>query len=1751
MFIVTANKLQHAFQSQLACLYVFDTATHELITRRNKQTEPANALVFQAAHSEFPFNLSSEDPSLVTHNASLISNLNNKLSSSTITNILLSRLVDDNNKIVGVVTVANHLTQQRFTTRDESRLSMMIRSLTNVAIAIEKARRVEANFTSLQNKMYKLEKAADKSWLLGDVVDDVLAKVSGITNCKRAKLWIADHPTENFFMYHNNSDGNNASPSKMDAKIVALPTTTNDKPNATQITAPIGTGIVGSVFATHELLHVPSPTTDPRYDDAVDRISDKPPNALLCAPIFDREGTLIAVLHLCGKRNSHEFTSEDIRLAEMFANQLSPVVFTISEQHNKKNTASKANATKEMFGSADGFFSFESNFTTICETVENSIASIVSKVDYCAFYLCVDEGEGRSFVGAKYSNPERFQLVKDDASILSEAIGKKSLINVVNVHRHGTFNFEIDAQLDKMTQSVLAIPVLAPDNQVIGLVQVLRSRRGKNERPFTKQEVSNISEYVATMAGALRKWQQYNMKSTKLVQSEKLVAEYVGEIESNRQSMENARENFRSMMVESGECFGENLSALLQFVEEVLNASTTNDDNINTFSLDSVFNGGILTNLIPGISNSRLIHKDSSSSSSSSSSSFNTGLTGECVRTRQPVHSNDISNEPLSVDSVDLVQNDGDITLTTRVCGYFVPLLIDGEVDAVIQAFAENPFSSSAKTILSQIASALSTLLSTASKKSFSIAAANSLQAEVEVLKKTLHEDGTIADGSDKLSNAICGGGDVSEAVDGGEIDDDADMVVLTRLTGQLTKNIFGAEHATLYFIDEGETSAGELGTASIFTFHNSKRIESSLTNSYLHHQSVLSSKVICLNNKEVEGRIDITNDMKLARSTKNVMCAPLYNHRNNDNSPLAILEVSNFAGDITPSDQVLMNKWANAVEAQLVTHKAFSYLKKSLRLFESELKLFFHAVKEFNVWDINLNKFLEKAEFHAGVLFHADKRTIYVFDENNEFVSRSGKFSEAQQISSPLVSAVAKGGVSEVNGDEVAVPLLLQESVIGVMSLSGCEHADKLLNKMENFATCVATPICRYLDVKHTTNQSNRAMEAQNIFQRSLFQLNSTLSLRDEVDLIEEDCFVLVANIFAAQNVALYIVDEENCSILSSNVPALHTIKLPSATIVGQCVDRGAIVNQTTSRGDKNTNRLAVPVTNDGGDVIAVLVVDLNAVERKEAMISGGFTRTHSPLPQRQIDSDDDDCGDHTDELNSVANIIASHMIRINRNHAKHEQLSAVITNQSEEITIAQTTLERKALLYKMSLTISHSKSLPTLFQYIVDYCSSFMNAERAKLFLRDGKELFFFDKDNNEFRLPDDHGLAGKTLFSREINNIQDAYKSPHFDKDSNSMISEENGEVSDPNHLTKSILSCPLINPTTNEVVGVLQVINKINNITNFPNTSTSTPDGRRGSSYIENLTNFDDEDVRMIEGFVIEIQLALTKSLTTIENLSNERLTQNQEFEDTLGQKQQQIDEMGGKLEQQREKNQQLDKKLNKAKYITELSVNVATDLSVAGIFTYVVNKAPKIMNCERATLFLINQDAEELYSVRKSTVESPHKVASSKQNFDEIRIPSTSGIAGYVFNQSKTVNLKDPYSDKRFNREVDTQTGFVTQSILCGPIVDDKFKTIGVLQLINKIDSVNQVEGASFDDEDERDLADLITVLASAISRCVFHTNTSKNFQELLDTKIEEENKLEREKREVSGQRKSAVRYSGAARRKWTTIIEGQEKSKRN
>ena len=59
-----------------------------------------------------------------------------------------------------------------------------------------------------------------------------------------------------------------------------------------------------------------------------------------------------------------------------------------------------------------------------------------------------------------------------------------------------------------------------------------------------------------------------------------------------------------------------------------------------------------------------------------------------------------------------------------------------------------------------------------------------------------------------------------------------------------------------------------------------------------------------------------------------------------------------------------------------------------------------------------------------------------------------------------------------------------------------------------------------------------------------------------------------------------------------------------------------------------------------------------------------------------------------------------------------------------------------------------------------------------------------------------------------------------------------------------------------------------------------------------------------------------------------------------------------------------------------------------------------------------------------------------------------------GIAGHVASTGQLVNLKDPYSDPRFNSQADREKGFKTESLLCVPVLQQGV-VVAVIQAINK------------------------------------------------------------------------------------------------
>lgn len=132
------------------------------------------------------------------------------------------------------------------------------------------------------------------------------------------------------------------------------------------------------------------------------------------------------------------------------------------------------------------------------------------------------------------------------------------------------------------------------------------------------------------------------------------------------------------------------------------------------------------------------------------------------------------------------------------------------------------------------------------------------------------------------------------------------------------------------------------------------------------------------------------------------------------------------------------------------------------------------------------------------------------------------------------------------------------------------------------------------------------------------------------------------------------------------------------------------------------------------------------------------------------------------------------------------------------------------------------------------------------------------------------------------------------------------------------------------------------------------------------------------------------------------------------------------------------------RLRQAEMLLDLSKRVAAIESLDEILETLVEMTTWEIGAERGTLFLNDPQSGELYS----------RVAQG--NFKrEIRILNTSGIAGHVFSTGEGVIIQDAYADERFNRSVDEQTGFKTQSIICAPIKTVKGEIIGVSQALNK------------------------------------------------------------------------------------------------
>jgi Nif-specific regulatory protein len=112
-----------------------------------------------------------------------------------------------------------------------------------------------------------------------------------------------------------------------------------------------------------------------------------------------------------------------------------------------------------------------------------------------------------------------------------------------------------------------------------------------------------------------------------------------------------------------------------------------------------------------------------------------------------------------------------------------------------------------------------------------------------------------------------------------------------------------------------------------------------------------------------------------------------------------------------------------------------------------------------------------------------------------------------------------------------------------------------------------------------------------------------------------------------------------------------------------------------------------------------------------------------------------------------------------------------------------------------------------------------------------------------------------------------------------------------------------------------------------------------------------------------------------------------------------------------------------------------------DLDV--LLEHLLDQITQAVAADRGTLYLIDPEAQELYSR-----------AAHLPELKQIRLKLGQGIAGTVAATGEAVILPRVEEDKRFFREIDRLTGYRTRSVLAAPLTDRKGRVIGVAQVLN-------------------------------------------------------------------------------------------------
>lgn len=265
-----------------------------------------------------------------------------------------------------------------------------------------------------------------------------------------------------------------------------------------EIRIPVGQGVAGWVAQTNEFVNIEDAYEDSRFDKSVDHQTGYRTKSILCGPVHNLSGETIGVVQVINKKGG-PFNKKDEELFGAFVYQTAITVENFTLYQKVMAYQEKMAILLDVTSSVNRILDLDALILKIVE----KITQILDAERSSLFMLDPETNELWSKV-AQGSKVSEIRFPRS-AGLAGFCADTGQVLNIKDAYQDPRFNPAVDRETKFKTKTVLCVPIINREGDIIGVTQVINKKGGE----FDQEDEDLLKSLSSQLAVALENAQLY------------------------------------------------------------------------------------------------------------------------------------------------------------------------------------------------------------------------------------------------------------------------------------------------------------------------------------------------------------------------------------------------------------------------------------------------------------------------------------------------------------------------------------------------------------------------------------------------------------------------------------------------------------------------------------------------------------------------------------------------------------------------------------------------------------------------------------------------------------------------------------------------------------------------------------------------------------------------------------------------------------------------------------------------------------------------------------------------------------------------------------------------------------------------------------------------------------------------------------------------------------------------------------------